>query len=502
MPRYQELFKLAKELDPSRPWLNLDGGQNNTRENSEMNHGGYGWEHARLPDNAWPFVRHEYLSFGINEDPRLGAKFTDGYAPNKSLAKVKQQVVSETGLDWKWAEACFDAGYRLQAIWHKIGLEAARIDPNLDGFSLWLMVDVSPSTQCGVLDMFWEKKSSTPEFFREFNAPTVILAQTTHLPKPEPLGLNPATLIYTSGDVLDVDWVVSHFEGKRLQGATLNWTLLDGQQSLGSGKIEKIDLASGAVATVGRSRIEMPAVPKATRAQLVVELPEARSHNSWDVWIYPKFTPDPRGDAGVAASAEAWEMLVKRYPAITKLGEPAAANANVVVARGLKDVGVRDALAAGKRVVCLSLPGCNLLKPGTTLGAWSVTNQTGTAIADLPAWGDFPHVGSLDQGWFRLVGEAERLAPGHLFRQVEPLMIGIGRNTGYGFGTLGYPLGFNLYAFQANVGKGKLLASGLNLTTEYPEAVYLLDQFIRYAGSEQFLPQGQLDLLALREHIH
>ena len=41
-PLGRELYQMAKSLDPSRPWLNMDGG-NNTRENSAVNHGGYGW---------------------------------------------------------------------------------------------------------------------------------------------------------------------------------------------------------------------------------------------------------------------------------------------------------------------------------------------------------------------------------------------------------------------------------------------------------------------------
>jgi hypothetical protein len=145
-------------------------------------------------------------------------------------------------------------------------------------------------------------------------------------------------------------------------------------------------------------------------------------------------------------------------------------------------------------VFCLSLPGYNPLQPGTALTAWSISNQTGTAIANHPAFGDFPNQGYLDQGWFRLVDKAEKLDPGHKLRGVEPLMVGIGRATGYSFGTLGYPLGFNLYAFQARAGRGKLLATGLNLVGDNPEAVYLLDQFIRYVRSDKFAPQGTFDL--------
>ena len=78
----------------------------------------------------WPFVRHEYMSFGINEDPRLEAKYT-ALSAQPELQDVKTFVTEQIGLDWKWADACFDAGHRIQGIWHKIGIEAARIDPFL-----------------------------------------------------------------------------------------------------------------------------------------------------------------------------------------------------------------------------------------------------------------------------------------------------------------------------------------------------------------------------------
>jgi hypothetical protein len=203
----------------------------------------------------------------------------------------------------------------------------------------------------------------------------------------------------------------------------------------------------------------------------------------------------------MAASPHAFDLLASRYPGLAKLGTSAANAATIVVARSLYEPGVLDALEQGKSVISLSLPGYNPLKLGAELAAWSVSNQTGAAMANHPAFGDFPNSGYLDQGWFRLVDKAEKLDPGHDFRGVEPLMVGIGRETGYSFGTLGYPLGFNLYAFQARAGRGKLLATGLNLGNDNPEAVYLLDQFVRYVRSEKFVPKGTFDLARARKEL-
>ena len=498
-PLDRELHQLANRLDPSRPFVCLDGG-NNSRENSDVNNywGGGPQTHPAMKENVWPHVLHEYMSLGLNEDPRVEAKFTGAFLPNLSLAEVKKFVTKEVGLDWRWAEACFDAGHRLQGIHHKIGIETARIDPYLDGFVCWLMIDISPSSQNGILNMFWEPKKSTPEYFRQFNSPTVILARTTSPASPEALSLNPATLVYASGDLLEVDWLVSHFQSEPLKDATLAWRLVAGDRQLGGGKIDGVKLGAGDVRVVGRSRMRVPPLEKAVLATLAVDLEGARSRNSWKLWLVPKFYPRPETGSRLAASARAFDLLALRYPGLAKLGSPGAADRAVVVAKDLMEPGVLDALDQGKRVVALSLPGYNLLRPGVSLGWWQITNQTGTAIAQHPAFGDFPHEGFLDQGWFRLVDTAEKFDPGHPFRTVEPLMVGIGRETGYAFGTAGYPLGFNLYAFQARAGRGRLLSTGLNLASDFPEAVHLLDQFIRYALSPRFQPQGTFDIAELR----
>ena len=299
--------------------------------------------------------------------------------------------------------------------------------------------------------------------------------------------------------MLEVDWVVSHFQPQPVKNGTLAWQLLGEGKPLAGGKIEGVDVSAGDVRVVGRSRIVIPEMSKPVKADLVVALEPVHSSNSWNMWIFPRFRPCPEAARDLAATPGALDLLVKRYPGIGRLGSPEAAAAKLLVARDLGERGVIEALKQGKRVLCLSLPGYNLLQPGVHLGWWQVSNQTGTAIAAHPAFGDFPHDGSLDQGWFRLVDRAEKLDPGHKFRNVEPLMIGIGRETGYNYGTLGYPLGFNLHVFQAQVGGGKLLASGLKLSSENPEAVYLLDQFIRYAASPQFRPTGRLDSAALEE---
>ena len=232
------------------------------------------------------------MSLGLNEDPRLEAKYTGAYAPNKPLKEVQTFVTEQVGLPWRWAEACFDAGHRLQGVWHKIGIESARNDPFLDGFICWLTIDISPSSQNGVLNMFWEPKKSLPDDFRQFNAPTVILARNAATS--EALSANPASVIHTEGDVLNVDWFVSHFQPEPLKEGRLVWQITADKQTLASGAMERVHVKAGEAAVVGRSRITMPAVAKAVKAKLIVSLDTTAATNSWDLWIFPKFRATPR----------------------------------------------------------------------------------------------------------------------------------------------------------------------------------------------------------------
>ena len=65
----------------------------------------------------------------------------------------------------------------MQRIYQKQGLERARLDAACGGYIYWTIVDVGFNGDQGLLDQFWEPKASTPEFFRQFNGPTAVLAK-------------------------------------------------------------------------------------------------------------------------------------------------------------------------------------------------------------------------------------------------------------------------------------------------------------------------------------
>ncbi len=453
-----EVYQLAKQLDPTRLFIHQDGGHN-TPENSDFNN-------STSPSR--PLVLHEYLNLATDEDPRLADKYSAALMPPCPVGPFNKEL-EEAGLSWKWGTACLDAGNQLQRLYQKQGLEAARLNPNLDGYIYWTIVDVgSPSAQ-GLLNQFWEPKAASAEFFRAFNGPTALLAK-----------FSPAERILTEGNELTIQWWLSHYDPAPVDNATLTWKLVAAGNTLDSGRIPGISAGPGEVKAIGTTTIQVPSLSRALKARLIVNLDETHVSNSWDLWLFPKTQPDAGAGNGLCASDTVYSLLADRYPGMTRLGRPEASDAKVVLTQFL-DRDACQALDQGKNVLLLKLISPS---PGTKLGWWGKSDQTGTAVADHPAFGDLPHDGYLNELFFRMLQSAVSMRDGSL-SSVEPLMVGHGSN------------GYMLYAFQARAANGKLLGSGLDLLSGNPESAYVLDQVIAYMKSERFQPKGVLRTGAL-----
>jgi hypothetical protein len=500
-----QLYNMVKELDPSRPWVAQDGGkETHAFFGSEMDASlddlsmtdlqsysrvGSG-DAFQVPileeEDLWPLIQHEYQSFSTGPDVRLEPKYRDGYAPDQTLAEA-QEIARSVGLDWKWGEACIEAGHRLQSIFHKIGFESARLDPRLDGYTLWLFVDFPPFAHNGLLDVFYGKKHSTPDYFQTFNQPVVLLAQDPAL-KPgiflaDAFGLpakyvfdwadindrmtaRPARArpmlnafydwpIYSSGQTVPVEWVISNFGEVPISSENLTWRLRGDEKVLAQGVLSDVDAAVGDVNKIGRTMITLPEIAKP------LNLPET-----------------------VAVNEGLYKLLAQRYENVVPAETKAGVNAKVFVT-DKPGTELVEALKLGKTVLFLGMPDQGQMSVGARLGNWFWGKQAGTAIASGHlVFGDFPNEGIMNQPWFRLMDQVVKLTPDSPFRRVEPLMVGWG-NEGY-FSAV----------FQAKAANGAVLVSGLDLTRKthnMPESTYLLDQMIRYIASDDFSPTGTID---------
>ncbi len=232
---------------------------------------------------------------------------------------------------------------------------------------------------------------------------------------------------------------------------------------------------------VATSMIDIPTVKKATKATLTVEISGTDIKNSWPVWIFPQ--PKPKLKKGITITDSLYDKLSDIYYPVkssdNKTGGVLVTDDVVVAVENLKE---------NRNVLLLARNFIDLIDASASMSWWGKNNQTGTAVAEHPAFGDFPHGGYLSPAMYRLTKRSMPLTEG--YRPVDKLMVGSGRMVGSG-------PGYHMYAFETKVGSSNLFVTTLDLLSGLPEANYLLDCFINYAASEDFNPKGSVELNAI-----
>lgn len=482
-PLDREIYQWAKRTDPDRLFQHQDGGCN-TKENADFfTPNGYGLQTSIMPwaPGAFdaleaPFVAHEYLNLGIKLDPRTAPKFTGAIPAPRSIEEY-QASLDAAGLDRAWGDACINAAHALQGFYQKQGIEQARLDPACDGYAYWTIVDVmvrqgNTYTGQGFLNPFWEPKPGglTLDEFNRFNGSTAILSK-----------IKPKTFIAVSGEPCEVTLWLSHFDAAPLRQAKISWRLAAAEEVLASGNLAPFDAEAGDVKELGAGRFIAPDLDKPVHAVFEAALDGSDITNSWDFWFFPK-RPEKPGN-GLAATEDLFEVLSKRYPGIAKAGTPEAANARLLLG-SWEHPALLEANRAGQRGIMIG-PADG--KPNISLGWWSLGDQLGTAFANHPVFGDFPHDGKLSPLWFRLVKQGLPLPIDPAFGKFQHFAVGEGQKQ------------YFTYISQKKGPEREplLITYGIDLLADTPEGAYLLDVMIDYARSAAFAeehPATPMDL--------
>ena len=476
------LHAYVKAMDPDRLKINQDCHVDwiNPPEAADYRGGPIKpWPRGTV-DPERPFVTHEYLNLCIKCDSRDEALYTGVWLPPVTR-KGRADWLAKFGLDHTWGDRLQDAQNALQRHYQKQGVEAARLDPYCDGYIFWTIVDVvveqgDTYTAQGLFNPFWEPKRGgfSPAEFAQFNSPSCLL-----------LDVSDTNRIFTAGDTFAADFLFAHFGDDPLKGASLEWNLsIDGRavaprppdsaragRAPYQGSLPIGEIPLGPARKVATVSITFPHVSKPTKATLVATL--GGVSNSWDFWVFPRRAR--RDGSALAVAPQFRSELAKLYDGLLPAEE--SARAKVVVAAYGSPLAT-EALARGQRVITLAgMDG----KPNVSLGSWWMKQQVGTAIARHPALAALPHEGYLSPLFFRLVLTSGKTLPYAGLVQDDMLMVGEGGATCY------------LYLAQANVGPGKaLMAFGLNLLADTPEAAALLDGLVDYAASDRFAPKSSV----------
>jgi len=468
-PIDRELYQWAKTNDPDRIFQHQDGGCNTPENSDYCTPNGYGlassivpWEPGTFDDLKVPFVAHEYLNLGIKMDPRTAPRFTGAIPAPRSMESY-ENALKTAGLNRTWGDACLDAAHALQGHYQKQGIEQARLDPGCDGYSYWTIVDVMVEqagtyTGQGFLNAFWEEKSGglSVAQFACFNGPDTVLAR-----------MSPNVPVAVAGEEQRVALWLSHFSTETWGGKWIEWTVRSGDAIVAQGVTEPMSLGSGDVRQVGEAVFIVPEREHPGLAVFETRVAGTDVSNAWDYWFFPR--RETRDGAGVAVTAVLLEALSARYHGLVEAGTAQAANAGVVIGSWDHPV-LLDALRTGKRAIMIG-PADG--EPNVRLGWWSLGDQIGTAFAEHPVYGDFPHNGKLTPLWFRLIKKGLPLPVETRYGEFDFFAVGEGQTQYFAY-------------IMKKRQEPVLMTYGVDLLADTPEGAWLLDKMIAYVRSDAF----------------
>ena len=221
---------------------------------------------------------------------------------------------------------------------------------------------------------------------------------------------------------------------------------------------------------IGTGEFTVPALDTPAHARFEARIAGTDIVNAWDFWLFPT-----RGKAKldtVAVTEDLYDTLSARYDGLVKLGSSEAASASVAIG-SWEHPALLEAIGTGKRCIMIG-PADG--KPNISLGWWALGDQVGTAFAEHPVFGDFPHDGTLSPLWFRLIKRGLPLPIATKYDAIDYLAVGEGQQEYFTY----------MARVQNAGGQPYLITHGLDLLADTPEGAYLLDQMLAYTQSDAF----------------
>ncbi|WP_276356610.1 glycoside hydrolase family 2 protein [Cohnella caldifontis] len=442
---------------------------------------------TRLTDK--PVLGHEHAQFSMYVRPQEREKYTGVLRP--TWLETTEETLRRKGLDARVDEFIAASGvHQVRSL--KEALERVRRTPGAAGFQLLDIRDFPGQGHAttGILDVFWDDKGfADPETFAGFNGPTSLLMECV-------------TRTFYAGETLSARLLVSHYgEALPLTGR-VGWSLKSGGEVLGEGSFPLSGQTRGSVEAAGTVRVALPdsgACSLVLEAWLEEEGGRGAIRNEWSFWAFDRVRPDP-SYASVWTSAASLKLAF--YGIRSEPGPSFDAAASI--RRGLRlavvdrlTTPVLQYLANGGRVWLMAgeseIADAVVTKYLPVFWNYLMFSEQaggtmGTVIRPHPALGAFPHDGNSDWHWYHLFNGAPAVCLDAV-PEIEPIVEPVDN--------------FNrakrlAYAFEANVGRGRLLVTTLNFRAaddlKKPETAFLLRQFLDYARSEAFRPQGSMTL--------
>jgi len=407
------------------------------------------WGLPRVPDpRPWWFAR----DFNGNEFTRP-AGFNQRFADHQYATLFPD------------LNALSDATQRHEGQSLKYEIESLRQHPEIQGYVITEFTDINWESN-GLLDL-WRH-------------PKVFAVELSQLQKDDLVMLGAPQRNWTSGERVEATASFSYYSNEPLPNPVATWEL---EGTSLSGTLTVPPATAGSVTALGKIQFAAPLVTIPSRHTLKIKVTAAGkpiSQNSLDLYFYPPRVHDLEPSVAFHDPTGRLRRLVTEMRSRNYLA-PSGAEALPVTIASVFDDSVKQALAAGGRVILIANDH-QTLAPGVEIVPRTGSDLSGDWISSF-LWIRKDAAPFAGLAFDTLAGfEAQAVTPGAVVRGV-PAAAFPDVLAGIFYGWLHDNVGVLV---QAKYGKGKLLVCTFSLATTYgtdPYATLLLDQLVGYAVS-------------------
>lgn len=360
--------------------------------------------------------------------------------------------------------------------WHQFAslkheIESIRRQKTIQGYVITGITDVHWEVN-GLLDM-WRREKVFASEIAEIQTSDLIMCRTSKYN-------------FYSGEQISVETLLSHYSSRELEGARIRWSTLN----QAGGYTIKNSVRRGDVAVLDPFEITLGStdIPRIERLQIDVRDKDGHrvSENSYDLFVFPQ--------QRVSGIFLLLNDKLSRGPLadrLAKAGYDIVTDGNggrAVLIASTHSAEIDSYLSRGGRVLMLidseePLPSnwevISKTREGSDLDGRWISNHNWVR-SDRPPFSDV--------AFRRILGfEAAKVVPNYVLQHVRPdayddVLSGI---------TYGWLNKNAALTLQMRVGRGSLILTTFNFDSygSDPYATHLLDSFLRYINSLEFLPQ-------------
>jgi hypothetical protein len=400
-----------------------------------------------------PVVSHEIGQWCVYPNFREIGKYT-GYFKARNF-EIFQETARRAGLLEQSRDFLMASG-KWQTAAYKHDIEAALRTPGFGGFQLLDLHDFpgQGTALVGVLDAFWDEKGYvSPEEYKSFCGPVVPLARLKKM-------------IFTNDETLEAELEVAQFGPADMPAVTPVWSLAKADGGIiAHGKLPARDLPAGSLHSLGNLQVALSKVAAPAKVTLRVSVGDGFA-NSWDVFVYSGHA-EAKVPVGVLVTRDLEEAKAVLSIGGSVLWMPPAAQIDNDKARPL-------------------VAGFSPIFWNTAWTQWQAPHTLGILCDPKhPALAGFPTDFHSNWQWWELQQNARPFILTKM-GDVKPVVQVI--DDWFTNRKLGY-------IFEARVGKGRLLACGMDLSTnpeKRPAARQMLVSLLDYMAGGKFAPATEV----------